>query len=353
MNGDEMDPNGSGDERDLELRAVLHDVVADIQPRDGLAEVRRRTRVRRTSTARRWLPVLLGSGAVAATVVVATVVVQGLDDDRPEAPPVAGTSTTPPADEPTTSAAGLYFLGESPSGPRLYREFQAVTPTTDPAQKVLFALQRLTFDVGPRDRDYWTLWPSNSFAAVRVEDDRIVVELGTEAALQPSDSSADAWLGVQQAVYTADGALLESLPLAFEWNGAPAREVLGFRVKALVDRNREFAVTAPVNVTDPTEGLVVEDGTFVANGTMSTNVRRVEWTLSLAGEVVREGAATHVDIEGPDARATLGAPGWETEEIDVSDLAPGDYVFEVTALDVGQTSDSPAEYNDTRTITVR
>jgi hypothetical protein len=59
------------------------------------------------------------------------------------------------------------------------------------------------------------------------------------------------------------------------------------------------------------------------------------------------------EIEGPDARATLHAPGWETGEIDVDDLPPGEYVFEVTALDIGQTSDAPREFSDTRTITVR
>ncbi|KAA1426196.1 hypothetical protein [Nocardioides antri] len=332
------------------LRALFHDAVSDVEPRDRLADVRRRTRARRTSGGRHWAPLLVGAGAVAATVVAATFVFGGLGDD-PEPDhdiPIAGTSST---DGPTTAAAGVYFVGETPTGPRLFREFQAVTRTADPEQKVLYALQRLTFDLGPRDPDYRTLWPSDSFSAVRLEDDRIVVELGTDGAL--TGDSGLGRLGVQQAVYTAEAALGERLPLAFEWNGELAREVLGLFVAATVDRDSSFALTAPVNISDPSEGLRVDVDTWSANGTMSTNVRRVAWTLSLDGDVVLRGRAEPAAIDGPDARATLGAPGWETGEIDLSGLAPGDYVFEVTGLDVGQTSDAAREFSDTRTITVR
>jgi hypothetical protein len=337
----------SDDER---LRALFHDAVSDVEPRDGLGEVRRRTRARRTSS-RRWAPVLVGAGAVAATVVAATVVVGALQDDPKgdDSPPVAdGTSQSGP----TTAAAGLYFVSDTVTGLRLFREFQAVTITDDPAQKVLFALQRLTVDSGPRDHDYTTLWPADSFAAVRLEgDDRIVVELGTADALE--GDPADGRFGVQQAVYTAEAALGEALPVSFEWNGEPARRVLGLQVGTVVARDRGFDLTAPVNITDPAEDLAIEDGSLVANGTMATYVRDVQWSVQQDDEILLEGDAVPVDITGPDARATLGSPGWETEEIDVSALAPGDYEFVVMVVDTGQTSDSPAKFADTRTITVR
>ncbi|WP_322938352.1 GerMN domain-containing protein [Nocardioides bizhenqiangii] len=343
-----MTGNDMGD--DERLRALLHDAVSDVQPHDGLGEVRRRTRARRTSS-RRWAPLLVGAGAVAATVVVATVVVAGVnsDPDSDEEPPVASTSTSGSTSDPTTAAAGLYFVSNTATGPRLFREFQAVTPTDDPEQKVLTALQRLTLE--PRDPDYVTLWPAESFDTVRIEDDRVVVELGTTDALE--GAAGDGRFGVQQAVYTAEAALGDRLPVSFELDDEPARRVLGLDVGTLVARDTSFTLTAPVNITDPSEGLLVEDGALSANGTMSTNVRRVEWTLSLDGDSVRQGRATPADVEGPDAQATLHAPGWVTGEIDVSDLAPGEYVFEVTALDVGQTSDAPAEFSDTRTISIR
>jgi hypothetical protein len=338
--------HGMDDER---LRALFHDAVSDVEPHDGLGEVRRRTRVRRTSS-RRWAPVLVGAGAVAATVVAATFVFNGLDSDPDRgAPPVASTSPSESTNDPTTAAAGLYFVSDTATGPRLFREFQAVTPTDDPEQKVLIALQRLA--IGPRDEDYRTLWPADSFSAVRIEEDRVVVELGTALALE--GESADGVFGVQQAVYTAEAALLDRLPVSFEWDGRPARQVLGLKVGTLVERDTSFGMTAPVNITDPSENLLVDGGTLSANGTMSTNTRRVEWTLSLDGDVLLRGRAAPAEIEGPGARATLHAPGWRTEEIDVSGLAPGRYVFEVTALDVGQTTDAPREFSDTRNINIR
>jgi hypothetical protein len=130
--------------------------------------------------------------------------------------------------------------------------------------------------------------------------------------------------------------------------------VLGIPVGAQVRRDTSFPLLAPVNISDPGEQLVIEDGSFVANGTMATYVRDVTWTLQQPdGTVLDEGTTTPVDITGPDARATLGAPGWETDEIDVSDLSPGDYDFVVSVVDTGQTSDQPEEFTDTRTITVR
>ncbi|PWN01680.1 hypothetical protein DJ010_16705 [Nocardioides silvaticus] len=339
---------------DETLRALLRDAVADVDPRDRLADVRRRTRVRRTATGRRWLPVLVGAGAVGATVVAATFVVGGLTDetDDPDQAPVASAPPAPgPSEEPITRAAGVYFVAPTPTGPRLFREFQAVGQTADPAELALLALQRLS--LGATDPDYETLWPADAFASVIVEEDRIVVGLGSEEALEAPRSPA-AYLGVQQAVYTAEAAIGKALPVSFERDGRPAREVLGLPVGAQVRRDTSFSLLTPVNITDPGEELAVEEDTFVANGTMATYVRDVTWTLRQTdGAVVREGTTTPVDITGPDARATLGAPGWETRPIDVGDLPPGDYVLEASVVDTGQTSDRPEEFTDTRTITVR
>jgi hypothetical protein len=334
---------------DERLRALLHDAVSDVEPHDHLGEVRRRTRARRTPS-RRWAPVLIGGGAVAATVVAATFAVNGLGDD-PEGsvdPPVAATSETGP----TTAAAGLYFVSETATGLRLFREFQAVGIPADPEQEVLLALQRLSRDAGPRDPDYVTLWPDDSFAAVRLEEDRIVVELGTAEAL--TGNPADGRIGVQQAVYTAEGALGVSLPVSFEWDGEPTRRVLGFEAGTVVPRDRGYDVTAPVNISNPAEGLAVEDDVLRADGAVATNIEtEVLWSLAPVGaEAVLEGSAGTADTTSEDATATLGAPGWETQ-IDLSGLAPGAYVFTVRVTAEGQTSDQPTEFTDTRTITVR
>lgn len=337
------------DDRD-ELRSLLHDAVAGVEPADRLGEIRRRTRRR---TPRRWAPLLVGAGAVAATVVTAGFVVSalnsnGTDDDTP----VADSSTSPGV--PPTAAAGIYFVSDSPTGPRLYREFQSVGAAADPQQKVLLSLQRLTADAGPKDPDYRTLWPARSFADVEVDDDRIVIDLANPAALAVgAEGTALGRYGVQQAVYTAEAALREALPVSFHYDGEPARTVLGVKVGALVERDRGYDVTAPVNISDPGEHLAVDSGVLSANGTMATNVPFVAWRLERGGTTLRQGRAIPTDITGADASATLGAPGWRTGDIDLSGLPAGDYVFRVTTELQGQTSDETVRFSDTRTITVR
>ena len=161
---------------------------------------------------------------------------------------------------------------------------------------------------------------------------------------------------MQQAVYTAEAALGETLPVAFELDGVAARWVLGARVGAVVDRDRSFTLTAPVNISDPSEGLAVDTGVLRAEGTMASNVTgAVTWELLPEGgtDAVLAGRARPLDIEGPDARATLGSPGWETGDIDLSGLEPGGYDFVVTVASEGQTSDRPVLFTDTRSITVR
>jgi hypothetical protein len=330
---------------DKRLSALFHDAVSDVEPRDRLADVRRRTRARRTSSGRRWAPVLVGAGAVAATVVAAAVVVNGLQGE-PATDHDAPVASSPTNDAPTTAAAAIYYT--NPTGERLYREFQVVGLTPDPEQRVLLALQRLTEDTGPRDPDYRTVWPDDSFEAVRIEDDRIVVELGESAV----DSDLVATLAAQQVVYTAEAALLDTLPVAFESDGAPVREVLGVKVDRLVERDRSFAITAPVNISDPSEELAIEDGVLQARGIVAANVTSpVRWSLQRNGQAVRTGRAATSDDSGSDA--TLFVPEWTIGPIDLSGLPLGDYVFEVTVTSEGQTSDSPREFSDTRTITLR
>lgn len=346
------------DDRDRDdLRSLLHDAVADVEPADRLGEVRRRTR--RRTPSRRWLPILAGAGAVAATVVAAGVVAGALshDDTPTDDTPVASSSA--PTGEPSTAAAGIYFVGRTATGPRLFREFQTIGATTDASQKVLLSLQRLTTDAGPHDPDYETLWPAGSFSSVEVTDDRVVVDLGSPLALAVGpDGPAFGRFGVQQAVYTAEAALTgtrpdTTLPLAFEYGGAPAPTVLGVEVGELVQRDRGYDVTAPVNISNPGEYLPVDGGVLSADGTMATNVPFVDWRLERDGTKVLEGSAQPVDITGADAHATLGAPGWRTGDIDVSGLPPGDYDFVVTTELEGQTSDAPpVQFSDTRSITI-
>lgn len=335
----------SDDER---LRDLLNDAVADVEPHDRLGDIRRRTQERARGR-RRWLPVVAGAGLATAVVVVGTVVVTQLGNDGPppDEPP-------PAASEPTGSDNGratpVYFLGETATGPRLYREFQRL-PDGSGEERVATALDRLTVSAGPDDPDYETFWPDGSFGDVAVGGEAVTVDVASHALPEPADGrpERDRRQALQQVVYTAEAVLGDDLPVAFEHDGAPAAEVLGVPVSGPVARDRQYDVVAPVNISDPAEGFTVGPGShWAARGTASIFVTEVAWTLSDDdGSVVAEGTAA-VTTDDP---GSAEFPGWSVT-IDAG-LAAGTYVFEVSVTDVGETTDTPATFTDTRTVVVR
>ncbi len=231
------------------MRALFHDAVSDVEPHDGLADVRRRTRVRRTSASRRWAPILVGGGAVAATVVAATFVVTGLGDDDPTAdrPPVAS-SPSSTSEGPTTSAAALYFLADTATGPRLYREFQAVTPTSDPAQKVLLRAAAAHAGVRATATTARSGRPSRSVRS----GSRTTGSSSSSAPRPPSRDGSPAPVGSACSRRSTPPRphFARALPVSFEWTARPAQQVLGLKVGTVVDRDR--ASPSPLRSTSPT-----------------------------------------------------------------------------------------------------
>lgn len=333
---------------DRALRAALTDAAADVTPADRLGEVRRRTAAAppTRSGRRRWLPVVAGAGALTAAVVAASV---GLGDlGTPADPPTAGSGDG--SAESGLSAAAVYFVSDSATGDRLYREFASV-PATGGSAAVLGALRAITADPGPADPDYRTWWPADSFADAVVSDDEVVVEVADAALNRPDGASAEqARLGLQQAVYTAEAALGRTIPVRFEHGGAAAGRVLGVRVTDLVPRDTRYRVTAPVNLSSPVEGAEVR-GTFRASGTIASYIDRVQWRLTDArGRVVRRGQSLRDPAGGPDG--TPNSPGWATEPIDVSTLGSGTYRFTAQVRDNGKLTSVRARFSDDRDVVV-
>ena len=325
-----MSNTGMENSDDERMRALFHDAVSEVEPRDGLAEVRRRTRARRTSTSRRWLPVLVGAGAVGGHR-------RGRDVRRQRAGRRRsrrhhGRELVEPGARRTTRSPGRPASTSSPTpptGPRLFREFQAVGADHGPGAEGAARAPAVDRDA-PNDPDYETLWPAGSFSAVTVEDDRIVVELGTEEALLPTDTTRGSATACSRPSTRPRPRSARRCRSRSSGTAQPAREVLGFQVGAQVEAR---------HVVHPGRSGQHLRSVRAAGG-RGRHLRRQRHdgdrtSAMSSGPCSRTARSSHaggtapVDITGPDARATLGAPGWETEEIDVSDLAPGNYEFVV------------------------
>lgn len=242
-------------------------------------------------------------------------------------------------DTPDPKAIPVYYVGDTPQGDRLFREFTQ-SSGVDP----LVAAAAAVTAGDPVDPDYRTLWPSGRFASVEQTSDAIVVEVEDEAWLAAGGlDRARARLAVQQLVLTLQGAIGRRLPLEVEYDGAPADTLLGVPVGDGLQAAPQLDVLALVNITEPAEGTAVS-GTITATGRASSFEATVPWTIEdSTGKVVLDGFAT--------------ADGWTDKlypwrtEIDVSDLAPGRYTF-IARTDDPSNGEGGGPTEDTKRITI-
>jgi len=279
------------------------------------------------------------------------------DDPSPSKEASSATAPTeeassPPDDaSPSESASTekatvpLYFVGDSPQGPRLFREFRQV-----PADNPLVEAAALLTAGDTLDTDYRTLLPSGSLGEIALDDDQgmIVISLGDDTYTQrPAGMSArDARLAVQSIVYTLQGATQTRNPLqAVAGDDATPTTLLGIDTSGGVKAAKQLDVLGLVNVTSPEEGETVND-TFTAVGLASSFEATVPWQIRQAGPdgtVVLDGFAT---AEGWIDRLYP----WETD-VDVSGLEPGEYSF-VALTDDPSGGEGFGPTEDSKTITI-
>lgn len=305
-----------------DLGDLLHDAVDDIEPADRLDAIRARAAASPPRTRRWWYA---GGGAALATAaaVAAFAVLGGQPRGDHARPPTTATATESATQAPAgTQVVPVYFIGTTPRGDRLFREYDEV-PAGDPVQAALDRLERPA-----ADPDYRTPWTATSFGTVTVGTDRIEVELDV------NDLSDN--LAVQQVVYTLQAAAGKRLPV---WFWLP-----GQRGNAPYTAAPQAEVLSQVMINDPTEGLAVGAG-FTAHGAANSFEANVPWQIrDEGGAVVEQGHAT--------------AAGWGDRlypwsvRIDVRDLAPGFYTF-VATTDDPSGGEGPGPDADTRTIIVR
>lgn len=256
----------------------------------------------------------------------------------------SGSATDPATTDATTgtpapAAIPVYYVGDTPQGERLYREF-VQTSGVDPLVAAAAALTQ----GDPVDPDYRTLWPKGRFASVERADGAIVVGLADGAWLGRGGlDPASARLAVQQLVLTLQGVLGERLPVTVERDARPAATLLGVKVGGGLTARPQLDVLALVNVTEPAEGSVVS-GAFAATGRASSFEATVPWTVEdQSGKVVLDGFATAegwIDKLYP----------WEAQ-VDVSGLDPGRYTF-VARTDDPSGGEGGGPHVDTKRITV-
>jgi spore germination protein GerM len=246
----------------------------------------------------------------------------------------AAASPGTPAASPRSALVAVYWLGagESPRGPRLYREFLQRPATADPVRDAVTAM----LEGAPRDPDYDSLWAAGTaLRNVEREGTTAVVDLSRQAQRNGGGSAFEA-MTLQQLVHTVTAAdpslkavrlLVEGEPVETLWGSADASRPL--------TRAPAAGTLAPVWL-DVADGATI-DGSF--GGTASVFEATVSWELRSGSRVVDEGFDT----------ASAGAPG-RGEWSATTDAPPGDY--ELWAYE-SSAEDGSVAWLDTKRVTVR
>lgn len=337
---------------DDRLGDLLRETADEIVPGDRLHAIRAATTGRGRRTAWGWWAVG-GAGLVAASVVTALALTTGTP---PSSDPDPATSTSPTEstaeptspDSPTTtepeaSTVAVYYVGDTPDGPRLYREFRRVG-AADPFGAAIAALSLV-----PVDPDYTNLWPADAIQAVSFDgigDDGIIgVNVDPAYRQRPVGmSEIKAGLAVEQVIRTFQAASQSRAAVQFYAGSNPIDQVLGVPTAEPLAQGSDLAVLAHVSLSDPGEGVTIDNDepftvTGVGNsyeGNIVTRIERLDGSQVL--EPMPTIAGTYEDRLFP----------FEVT-FDLTDVAPDDYLV------TSQTDDPTGEgrfHVDTRRITL-
>ena len=359
-------------EPDDQLRALLGDAVDDLEPSDRLADIRAGAaapttdldpgpKVTTMSNRRPWLYAATAA-AVATAAVLAIVTFAGGsilgDDDGPEPAAASDTDTASgassesagsdaprPGVKPEPPVAGeqavpVYYTGDGPDGPVLFREFHGA-PVSDGSDALLTAAREAVSGV-PLDPDYRSDWPGVTVQQADLVDGVIAVDLDAAPERPGGLSEREARLAVQQVVYTVQGAAQERAPVRFAVDGGAVDEVLGVDTSEPVANAPVLDTLSRMSITAPYEGQEVS-GSLEATGVNNSFEATVAWQVVDAGGTrVLEGAGIAEGYLGPRLFP------W-TVQVDVSGLDAGRYTF-VASNDDPQGSGAAT---DSRTIVIR
>jgi Sporulation and spore germination len=268
------------------IRALLHEVADDVEPGDRLDVIRAATASSGRRTHRGWWAAG-GAALVAATVVTALALTtggrpQGQDPD-PAAPTASETSTGP-----VTVDVTAYYAGETAKGQRLYSEVRSVAGTDQ------LAAAADALSLAPEDPDYIGLWPADVIEDVSFDgvgdDGQIGVTVDASVRDRPASMTPEqASLAVEQVVRTLQTPTGSKAPLQFYADGSPIDQVLGVPTSEPLTGSPDLAVLAPVSLSEPSDGLVVDNDESLqvrgrgasVNGNLNITVQRRDGTASV------------------------------------------------------------------------
>ncbi|QZY30266.1 Gmad2 immunoglobulin-like domain-containing protein [Nocardioides coralli] len=335
---------------DRELSRLISEAVDDVEPTDRFEELRALT----APTPRRpWLLATGGAMVAAAAVVTAIALVSGdrltSEEPGPAGSPSGEVSATedsgaPDPTDPAGTAVGVYYLGDTPTGVRLYREFRQ--GLGDPLTAAVELLSTV-----PQDPDYRTAWRADQLRSAAYDgsgaDGEITVEVDPAVSDLPEGlDETEARLAVDQVVRTLQGAVQARAPVRFVADGEPVDRVLGVPTSEPVTAGPALETLALVNLTTPAEGVTVSGDVLPVEGVANSFEANVLWAVESAdGRALEPGFFT--------------AEGWMGDrlfpfsgEIDISSLTPGTYTLTVQTDDPTGGAEGPGAYSDTRTVVI-
>ena len=225
------------------------------------------SRLRRTGLTSAAVALLLtaaacGDGDTATDPVAGEVSASPSASDEPT--PDAAGSSAPAEEEPAEAGAvPVYYVGDTGSGPRLFREFRKVS-----GEPGLGAAEMAASGT-PADPDYRSAFPAGGgFSSVTHEGGTIEVALSDESWVErPSGfSDDDAQVAVQSLVYTVQGALQSRDPVVVT-SPSGATTLLGVETADGVANADQLEVLSLVNESDIVPRLDGEAYGDVANHT--------------------------------------------------------------------------------------
>ncbi|MCF6379613.1 GerMN domain-containing protein [Nocardioides KLBMP 9356] len=326
------------------IKDLLHEVTDAVEPGDRLDAIRAATAQGGRRTHRGWWAAG-GAGLVAASVVTALALSTGGGPGESLPGPAqesTGTATTSATENPNTSrVVPIYFVGETPTGPRLFRELQR---GTGPMSAETFALDA-ALSGASLDPDYRTPWPAGAVSeAYGMTENLISVTImGDLHDRPPGMSEEEARLAIEQVVRTAQGVWGHGrVPVELRLNGATSDQILGVPTSEPLSTSPDLDVLSHVNLSDPVEGQVVDnDEPLTVRGVGASADDRVSLSIrQWDGPAVLY--QLDVDLEPSDAQLAPFSVKWS-----LGSRPPGDYEVVVTVTDADGTVDT-----DTRRITV-